>query len=86
MAMILNIHNFNGQSLISHQSVYSPELIHLLRQFFVAQEQRNEKMKQLLEKLQQETNSNNRHILFEELWYQSQETELDIEIVKKLLP
>ncbi len=35
--MILNIHNFNGQSLITHQQVYSPGII-----VFYAAKLRNE--------------------------------------------
>lgn len=83
--MILNIHNFNGQSLITHQSIYSPELIHLLKQFFSAAEKRNEKLKGVIEKLQKLNDSNLRYLLVEELTSQSEETEVDIELVKKLL-
>jgi hypothetical protein len=84
--MILNIHNFNGQSLITHQSIYSPELIHLLKQFFSAAGERNQKLKNIIEQLHRETDSNKRYLLVEELNNCSEETELDIEIVKKLLP
>ena len=83
--MVLNIHNFNGKSLITYQSIYSPEVINLFKQFFLSAEQRNEQMKQLIEKLNSETDSNKRHLLIQELSHRSEETELDIEIVKKLL-
>lgn len=83
--MILNIHNFNGQSLITHQNIYSPELIHLLKQFFSAAESRNEKLKTVIEQLQMQADNNKRYLLVQELASQSEETELDIEIVKKLL-
>lgn len=83
--MILNIHNFNGQSLITHQNIYSPELIHLLKQFFSAAESRNEKLKAIIEQLQLQIDNNKRYLLVQELANQSEETELDIELVKKLL-
>ncbi len=83
--MILHIHNFNGQSLITHQNLYSPELIHLLKQFFASAEQRNQNLKQLIEKLRTEPDSNKRHLLVEELTTQSEDAEIDIELVKKLL-
>jgi hypothetical protein len=83
--MVLNIHNFNGKSLITYQSIYSPEVIHLFKQFFLAAEQRNQTVKALIEKLQSETDGNKRYGLVQELSHQSEETELDIEIVKKLL-
>lgn len=83
--MILNIHNFNGKSLINYQTIYSPELLHLFKQFFLAVEERNQTMKQLIEKLTNEGDSNKRHLLVQELSHHSEETELDIEIVKKLM-
>jgi hypothetical protein len=83
--MVLNIHNFNGKSLINYQSIYSPEVIHLFKQFFLAAEQRNQTVKALIEKLQSETDGNKRYVLVQELSHQSEETELDIEIVKKLM-
>lgn len=84
--MILNIHNFNGQSLITHQSIYSPELIHLLKQFFASAEQRNQKLKNIIAQLQQERDSNSHYLLVQELCSHSEDTEIDIELVKKLLP
>jgi hypothetical protein len=84
--MILNIHNFNGQSLITHQSIYSPELIHLLKQFFCSAEIRNQKLKNINAQLQQESDSNHHYLLMQELCNHFEDTQLDIELVKKLLP
>ena len=84
--MILNITNFNGQSLISNHSVYNPELMNVFRQFFTQIDARNNRLQLLLEKLSREgvTPENNR--LVKEFTDHQQETELEIEIVKKLLP
>lgn len=84
--MILNITNFHGQSLISNHSVYNPELMNLFKQFFTQMETRNTRLQHLLEKLSREgvTPENNR--LVAEFTSHQQETELEIEIVKKLLP
>jgi hypothetical protein len=84
--MILNITNYHGQSLITQNSTYSPELINVFRQFFTAMETRNTRLHLLLEKLSREgvTPENNR--LVAEITNHQQETELEIEIVKKLLP
>ena len=84
--MILNIHHFNGQSLITHQHVYSPELIHVFKQFFYAAEQRNEQLKDLVNKLQSPNYIVDKKCLLESLILAQQETEIDIELVKKLMP
>lgn len=83
---IINIHHSHHHTHVNHNSIYSPELIHLLKQFFSSAEQRNEKLKTLIGRLQQETGHNEHCLLLEELSHHSDETELDIEIVKKLLP
>ncbi len=84
--MILNIHNFNGQSLVTHQHVYSPELIHVFKQFFNAAEQQNEILKDLVNKLQSPTYMVDKKCLLETLLLSQQETEIDIELVRKLMP
>lgn len=84
--MILNIHNFNGQSLVTHQHVYSPELIHVFKQFFNAAEQQNEILKDLVNKLQSPTYMVDKKCLLETPILSQQETEIDIELVRKLMP
>jgi hypothetical protein len=64
---------------------YSPELICLLKQFFTAAEQRNQNLKALVENLQNEKETQN-HLLLRQLVNHSEEKEVDIELVKKLLP
>jgi hypothetical protein len=64
---------------------YSPELLGLLKRFFTAAEQRNQNLKALIENLQNEKETQN-HPLLLELVNHSEETEVDIELVKKLLP
>lgn len=86
MHIHLSINNFYGQSLFSQQTTYSPELMHLLKQFFESSEQRNNALKLLLEKLENEPEPNKRYVLMQELSNCQQENELDIELVKKLLP
>lgn len=77
----MNIVNNNYRLVLN----YSPELIHILKQFFTAAEQRNQNLKALLESLQRENEAQN-HPLLVELVNHSEEAELDIELVKKLLP
>jgi hypothetical protein len=84
--MILNIHNFNGQSLVTHQHIHSPELIHVFKQFFMAAEQRNEQLKDLVNKLQSPSYIVDKQCLLESLILAQQETEIDIELVRKLMP
>ena len=84
--MILNIHNFNGQSLITHQQFYSPELIHVFKQFFYAAELRNEQLKDLVNKLQSPNYIVDKNSMLESLTLAYQETEIDIELVRKLMP
>ncbi|MBB1283216.1 hypothetical protein HRH25_02440 [Flavisolibacter sp. BT320] len=84
--MILNIHHFNGQSLISHHHTYNPELVDIFRRFFIAAEKRNEAFKNVLEKLATEPDAQKRKTLLSELAFQAEDTEVDIKLVKKLLP
>ena len=84
--MILNIHHFNGQSLVTHQHIHSPELLHVFRQFFVAAEQRNEQLKDLVNKLQSPNYIVDKSTMLEALTLAYQETEIDIELVRKLMP
>ncbi|HEV7332527.1 MAG TPA: hypothetical protein VGN63_15925 [Flavisolibacter sp.] len=84
--MILNIHHFNGQSLISHHHTYNPELVDVFRRFFIAAEKRNEAFKTVLQKLAAERDAKKREGLLSELAFQAEDTEVDIELVKKLLP
>jgi len=65
---------------------YSPELIHLLKQFFASAEERNQKLKVLVETLQSQSRDAPNHFLLQQLQNHSEETEIDIELVKKLLP
>jgi hypothetical protein len=76
---IINIQNNNHRVVVN----YSPELIHILKQFFASAEKRNGELKQLVEQLQKQTSS---HPLIQQLVNHSEETEIDIELVKKLLP
>lgn len=64
---------------------YSPELIHILKQFFASAEKRNEQLKALIEILQKENKHPQNHPLLQQLISHSEETEIDIELVKKLL-
>lgn len=84
--MILNITNFNGNSLITQTSTYSPELINVFRQFFTAMESRNTSLYKLLQQLQHEGVTPENNGLVKAITDHQQETELEIEIVKKLLP
>jgi hypothetical protein len=84
--MILNIHNFNGQALVTHQHIHSPELLHVFKQFFLAAEQRNEQLKDLVNKLQSPNYIVDKKCLLETLILSQQETEIDIELVRKLMP
>jgi len=84
--MILNIHNFNGQSLVTPQQIHSPELLHVFKQFFMATEQRNEQLKDLVNKLQSPNYIVDKKCLLESLIVAQQETEMDIELVRKLMP
>lgn len=65
---------------------YSPELMYILKQFFASAEQRNEQLKALIENLQRENKQLQNHPLLQQLFNHSEETEVDIELVKKLLP
>lgn len=82
---IINVQQHHHHTHVAHNNFYSPELIHLLKQFFAAAEQRHEKLKRLIHGLQT-CNSETGKSLVSELSTYSEETELDIEIVKKLLP
>jgi len=84
--MILSIHNFNGQSLITHQHVHSPELIHVFKQFFYAAEQRNEVLKDLANKLQSPHYVVDKKCLLQTLISAYQETDIEIELVRKIMP
>lgn len=79
---IINIQNNNHNVLVS----YSPELIHILKQFFASAEQRNEQLKLLIEQIKKEKEGYQNHPLLLQLLNHSEEAELDIELVKKLLP
>ena len=79
---IINIQNNNHNVLVS----YSPELIHILKQFFASAERRDEQLKLLIEEIKKEKKEPQNHPLLMQLLHHSEETELDIELVKKLLP
>lgn len=80
--MILNIHHLH----VTHQHVHSPELIHVFKQFFTAAEQRNEQLKDLVNKLQSPHYIVDKKCLLETLILSQQETAIDIELVRKLMP
>lgn len=77
----MTVINQNNYRLVFN---YSPELICILKQFFTATEQRNQNLKALVESLQREKETQD-HPLLRELVNHSEETEIDIELVKKLL-
>ena len=79
---VINIHNNNQTVLVN----YSPELIYILKQFFASAEERNQRLKMLIENYQKETPETPGYALLQQLIYHSEETEVDIELVKKLLP
>lgn len=64
---------------------YSPGLMHLLKQFFASADERNQKLKALVERLQVQTVEEGNHLLLQHLQNHSEETKIDIELVKKLL-
>ena len=79
---IINIQNNNHNVMVS----YPPGLIHILKQFFASAEQRNEQLKLLIEEIKKEKAGSQNHSLLLQLLHHSEETEVDIELVKKLLP
>ena len=79
---VINIQNNNQRVVVN----YSPELIYILKQFFASAEERNQKLKMLIENCQKETPETPGYPLLQQLIYHSEETEVDIELVKKLLP
>lgn len=78
----MTIINQNNYKLVLN---YSPELICLLKQFFDSVEQRNNEVKTITQQLMQQNSSIETKMLIEQLNYHSGETEIDIELVKKLL-
>jgi hypothetical protein len=79
---IICIQNNNQRVLVN----YSPELIYLLKRFFASAEERNQRLKMLIEDYQKETPETPGYPLLQQLISHSEETEIDIELVKKLLP
>ena len=78
----MTVINQNNYNLVLN---YSPELIHILKQFFTSAEHRNEGLRVLIENLQKE-NGEVQNSLLPHLLNHWEETEVDIELVKKLLP
>jgi hypothetical protein len=74
---IINMHQNEYRVHVQH----APELILLLKRFFAAAEERNGKLKALIEKLQIENGSEGPHWLLQQLANHSEEAEVDIELV-----
>lgn len=84
--MNVNIHNFNGHSLVSHQSVHNPALLNLLEQFFHSGALRNQQLGRLLAQLEREADGSVKGYLLSELSILEQKGELQADILNKLLP